>query len=205
MDRWNDDRKDGIAENKILKEIYNGLERDSIDIANDEKYFDIAFSGLKYFNEIIDGKNIQNDSLVTFYYLFSRESIVVQNKSGYESLKSRGLETIQNDSLRKNIIDLYEVDYELSRKFNEEHSEYKFLENYFHKINAVLAPNFVYDETNNIKEIKLPIELTEKERNLLKSYLWKITVGKQDRYNAGLYGKEKIGKLRRDIKNYLDN
>ena len=63
----------------------------------------------------------------------------------------------------------------------------------------------MYDETNNIKEIKLPIELTEKERNLLKSYLWKITVGKQDRYNAGLYGKEKIGELRRDIKNYLDN
>jgi len=205
MDRWNDGRKDGIAENKILKEIYNGLERDSIDIANDEKYFDIAFSGLKYFNEIIDGKNIQNDSLVTFYYLFSRESIVVQNKSGYESLKSRGLETIRNDSLRKNIIDLYEVDYELARKFNEEHSEYKFLENYFHEINAVLAPNFVYDETNNIKEIKLPIELTEKERNLLKSYLWKIRVGKQDRYYAGLSGKEKIGNLRRDIRNYLDN
>ena len=205
MDRWNDGRKDGIAENKILEEIYNGLERDSLDIANDEKYFNIAFSGLKYFNEIIDGNNIQNDSLVTFYYLFSRESIVVQNKSGYESLKSRGLETIKNDSLRTKIIDLYEVDYELSRKFNEEHSEYKFLENYFHKINEVLAPNFVFDETNNIKEIKLPLELTEKERNLLKSYLWKITVGKQDRYNAGQYGKEKIGILRKEIKAYLDN
>lgn len=205
MDRWNDERKDGIAENKILEEIYNGLERDSLDIANDEEYLNIAFSGLKYFNEIIDGNNIQNDSLVTFYYLFSRESIVVQNKSGYESLKSRGLETIKNDSLRTKIIDLYEVDYELARKFNEEHSEYKFLENYFHKINEVLAPNFVFDETNNIKEMKLPLKLTEKERNILKSYLWKITVGKQDRYNAGQYGKEKIGILRKEIKAYLNN
>ncbi|AXT20649.1 hypothetical protein D7030_12285 [Flavobacteriaceae bacterium AU392] len=54
LDRWNDDRKDGIAENKILEEIYNGLERDSLDIANDEQYFKIAFRGINYFNEIID-------------------------------------------------------------------------------------------------------------------------------------------------------
>lgn len=203
LDRWNDDRKDGIAENKILKEIYNGLERDSLDIANDEQYFKIAFSGLKYFNKIIDGENIQNDSLVTFYFLFSRESIVVQNKSGYESLKSRGLETIKNDSLRSKIIELYEVDYELSRKFNEEHSEYKFMQNYFHKINDAIAPNFEYDSTNNIKGIKLPLELSEKERKLLKSYLWKIAVGKHDRYQSSLYGKEKIGKLRTEINTYL--
>jgi hypothetical protein len=204
LDRWNDDRKESNAENKILKEIYNGLERDSLDIANDERYFKVAFRGLKYFNEIVDGKNIQNDSLVNFYFLFARESIVVQNKSGYESLKSRGLETIQNDSLRSMIIDLYEVDYELARKFNEEHSEYKFMNNYFHKINDALAPNFEYDETNNIKGIKLPLVLNEKEKGLLKSYLWKIAVGKQDRLQASLYSKEKIGKLRIAIKQYLN-
>ena len=205
LDRWNDNRKDSIAESKILEEIYNGLERDSLDIASDEKYYKIAFRGLKYFNDILDGKSVENDSLITFYFLFSRESIVVQNKSGYESLKSRGLETIKNDSLRSEIIRLYEVDYELARKFNEEHSEYKFMQNYFHKINDALAPNFEYDTTNNITGIKLPINLNEKERSLLKSYLWKIAVGKQDRYKASLYGKEKIGKLRTDIKKYLEN
>ncbi|WP_179346541.1 hypothetical protein [Winogradskyella ursingii] len=204
MDRWNDERKDGIAENKILEEIYKGLERDSLDLANDEQYFKIAFRGLKYFNDIIDGKIVKNDSLVTYYFLFSRESIVVQNKSGYESLKSRGLETVTNDSLRSKIIDLYEVDYELARKFNEEHSEYKFTQNYFHKINDAIAPHFEYDSLNNIKGIKLPLELKEKERNLIKSYLWKIAVGKQDRYQASFYGKQKIGKLRTDIREYLE-
>ena len=153
LDRWNDERKNSIAENKILEEIYNGLERDSLDIAKDEKYFKIAFRGLEYFNEIIDGKTVENDSLTTFYFLFSRESIVVQNKSGYESLKSRGLETIKNDSLRRKILNLYEVDYELARKFNEEHSEYKFMQNYFHKINDAIAPYFKYDSINNIQSI----------------------------------------------------
>jgi hypothetical protein len=146
----------------------------------------LPFEGIKYFNEIIDGNNIQNDSLVTFYYLFSRESIVVQNKSGYKSLKSRGLETIKNDKLRSDIIDLYEVTYELARKFNEEHNEYKFMQNYFHKLNDVLAPNFEYDDNNNCKGIKLPLQLTEKEKNLVKSYFWKIAVGKQDRYQSSL-------------------
>jgi len=205
LDRWNDNRKDRIAETKILEEIYNGLERDSLDLANDEKYFKIAFRGIQYFNDIIDGKIVENDSLTTFYFLFSRESIVVQNKSGYESLKSRGLETIEDDSLRRKIINLYEVDYELARKFNEEYSEYKFMQNYFHKINDAIAPYFEYDSVNNIQGIRLPIELDEKERSLLKSYLWKIAVGKQDRYSAVVFGKEKIGQLRGDIKRYLEN
>ena len=115
------------------------------------------------------------------------------------------METIKNDSLRSKIIDLYEVDYELSRKFNEEHSEYKFMQIYFHKINDAIAPNFEYDSVNNIQGIRLPLELNDKERSLLKSYLWKIAVGKQDRYRASMYGKEKIGQLRADIKRYLKN
>jgi hypothetical protein len=205
LDRWNDERKDSLAENKILEEIYNGLERDSLDLANDELYFKIAIRGLKYFNDIFDGATMQNDSLVSFYFYFARESIVVQNKSGYESLKSRGLETIQNDSLRSMIIDLYEVDYELARKFNEEHSEYKFMDNYFHKINEVLAPNFEYSKKNQITGIKLPLELKEEERNLLKSYIWKIAVGKGDRYQASVGGRQKIGKLRTTIKEYLNS
>ncbi|MEM6684779.1 MAG: hypothetical protein AAF617_03195 [Bacteroidota bacterium] len=204
LDRWNDERKNSIAENKILEEIYKGLERDSLDIANDEKYFKIAFRSLVYFNDIIDGKTVQNDSLAIFYFVFTREAVVVQNKSGYESLKSRGLETVKDDALRTKIINLYEVNYELDRKFNEEHSEYKFMQNYFHRINDVIAPNFEYDSINNIKGIKLPILLTEKERSLLKSYLWKIAVGKQDRYQTSIAEKEKIGDLRADIKNYLD-
>ena len=205
LNRWNDDRKEGIAENKILVEIYNGLERDSIDIANDEVFYKTAFRGIQYFNDIIDGGTAQNDSLASFYFLFAREFIVVQNKSGYESLKSRGLETIQNDSLRTKIINLYEVDYEIARKFNEEHSEYKFMEHFFHKINDKLAPNFQFDAHDNLVGIKLPLELTEKERNVLKSYLWKIAVGKRDRYTAAQRGKVKISEVRKSIKKYLDN
>lgn len=205
LDRWNDERKNSIAENKILEEIYNGLERDSLDIAYDEQYYKIAFRGIEYFNDLIDGQTIESDSLAVFYFFFARESIVVQNKSGYESLKSRGLETIKNDSLRRKIINLYEVTYELSRKFNEEYSEYKYMQNYFHDINAALAPNFEYDSTDNITGIKLPLKLDPKERSLLKSYLWKIAVGKKDRYQASLYGKERIGYLRKDIKKYLES
>lgn len=205
LDRWNDNRINSVAENKILEEIYQGLERDSLDIASDEHYFKIAFRGLRYFNDIIDGKMVQQDSLVPFYFFFSRESLVVQNKSGYESLKSRGLETIKNDSLRSKIINLYEVDYELARKFNEEYSEYQFTQNYFHKINEAIAPHFEYDATNNIKGINLPITLDDAERKLLKSYLWKIAVGKQDRFQAFVYSKKKIGQLRAAIKQYLKN
>ena len=38
LNNWNEDRKDKIVENKILLEIYNGLGRDSMDLASDEKF-----------------------------------------------------------------------------------------------------------------------------------------------------------------------
>ncbi|WP_396637519.1 hypothetical protein [Maribacter sp. R77961] len=203
LDRWNDKRKDEIAENRILTEIYKGLERDSLDIVNDKYYYKVALRGTKYFNRLFDGEIVEKDSLLKFYFFLTRESVVVQNKSGYESLKSKGLETIKNDSLRSAIISLYEVNYDLNRKFNEEYDEYKFMSNYFHPINNAIAPNFEYDAIGNIIGIKLPLQVEEKKRFLLKSYLWKIAVGKQDRYDSAEISELLIGDLRKNIKAYL--
>ena len=37
LDRWNENKNERLTEKTILTEIYNGLERDSIDSDNDEK------------------------------------------------------------------------------------------------------------------------------------------------------------------------
>lgn len=203
LDRWNENEKERLAEKTILNEIYNGLERDSIDLNNDEKSIEYNIKAANYFRKIVDNIEVDNDSLAMYYFYLTRDFLTIQNTSGYETLKSIGLEIIENDSLRKTIIDLYEVRYELYRKFTEEYDENKYLRNYFERINNSIAPNFIYDGNGNIIGIKQPLYLEEKEKNLVKSYLWKLKINRLDRKNAMNANRVNIGEVRKFIKKSL--
>lgn len=199
LDQWNENKKERLAEKTILTEIYNGLERDSIDLDNDERSIKYNIKAAKYFRKITDNIKVDNDSLATYYFYLTRDFLTIQNTSGYETLKSIGLEIIENDSLRKTIIDLYEVRYNLYRKFTEEYDENKYLKNYFEKINNSIAPNFMYNTRGGIIGIKQPLNLKEKEKNLVKSYLWRLIINRLDRKNAMIGNKIEIGKIRKLI------
>ena len=200
LDSWNQNKNERLTEKTILIEIYNGLERDSIDLANDEETIKYNFKAVNYFRKIVDNNEVDNDSLATYYFYLTRDVVAIQNTSGYETLKSVGLEIIENDSLRKTIIDLYEVRYKLYKKFTEEYDENKYMRNYFEKINNSLSPHFNYDELGNIIGIKQPINLDEKEKNLIKSYLWRLLINRLDRERAMKRNKAKIGEIRAFIK-----
>ncbi|MCH2032305.1 MAG: hypothetical protein MK202_02200 [Tenacibaculum sp.] len=200
LDRWNQNNNERLTEKTILTEIYNGLERDSIDLHNDEKSIKYNLKAINYFRKIVDNIEVDNDSLATYYFFLTRDFVTVQNTSGYETLKSVGLEIIENDSLRKTIIDLYEVRYKLHKKFTEEYDENKYMRNYFEKINNSISPNFNYDTTGNIVGIKQPLNLNEKEKNLIKSYLWRLQINRLDRESAIKGNKNKIGDIRQFIK-----
>ncbi|WP_420572960.1 hypothetical protein [Kordia sp.] len=200
LDRWNQNKNERLTEKTILTEIYNGLERDSIDLHNDEKSIKYNLKAVNYFRKIVDNVEVDNDSLATYYFYLTRDFVTIQNTSGYETLKSVGLEMIENDSLRKTIIDLYEVRYKLHKKFTEEYDENKYMRNYFEKINNSISPNFKYDETGNIIGLKQPLNLSEKEKNLIKSYLWRLQINRLDRESAIKANKAKIGEIREFIK-----
>lgn len=204
LDKWNQNKLERRTEKTILTEIYNGLERDSIDLHNDERSIKYNIKAVGYFRNIVDNIEVDNDSLTAYYFYLTRDFLTIQNTSGYETLKSVGLETVENDSLRKTIIDLYEVRYKLYRKFTEEYDENKYMRNYFEKINNSIAPYFRYDERGNIKGVKQPLNLPEKEKNLVKSYLWRLQVNRLDRESAIKSNKVKIGEVRKYIKEYID-
>jgi len=187
-----------------LSEIYNGLERDSIDLDSDEKSIEYNIKAARYFRKIVDNIEVDNDSLASYYFFLTRDFITIQNTSGYETLKSIGLETIEVDSLRKSIIDLYEVNYKIHRKFTEEYDENKYMQSYFEKINNSISPHFIYDRVGNIIGIKQPINLSEKQGNIIKSYLWKIVVNRQDRKSAIVRNKERVGEVRKYIRENLE-
>ena len=114
------------------------------------------------------------DTLQAIYFNSFRDFISIQNTSGYENLKSRGLELIKNDSLRTDIISLYEYDFNTLRTLEEDYAEMQFHNSYFKEINDYIAPNLQFDSQGKIIGIKQPLRLSEADKNTFFSYLWKI-------------------------------
>lgn len=203
LNNWNDNRKDNRAEHKILTEILNGLDKDKKDVEINLMGHELGISACKFWRNVINNKSQNLDTLGQYYLALTRDFTSIQNTSGYETLKSRGFELIDNDSLRANIISLYEYDYQSLRKLEEEYYELQFQENYFSTINKAIAPNFKFDYRGNINEIMLPLKLTESERKILMSYLWKIEFNRKFVLHFYEEVKEKINELQNEIKTEL--
>ncbi|MGB0390356.1 MAG: DUF6090 family protein [Salibacteraceae bacterium] len=174
LNNWNENRRDARSENKILIEISNGLEKDLADIRLNLYGHKSGISACNYFRNAFMGKPVNTDSLMYHYFNLTRDFVSIQNEAGYQTLKSKGLELIDNDSLRLKIISLYEYDYNTLRKLEEEYSEMQFHENYFQEINDQMAPNFNIDSNGNIIGTNFPLKIQESEKKKLLIYLWKI-------------------------------
>lgn len=159
-----------------------------------------GISACNYFRKGFVGKEIAPDSLMLHYLNLTRDFVSIQNVAGYETLKSKGLEFVKNDSLRLKIISLYEYDYNTLRKLEEDYYEMQFQANYFKEINEELAPNFNIDENGNIAGIKSPLKIEESKKSKLILYLWKIQTNRAFilQYYAEI--ENKINEVRANIK-----
>jgi|SRR6056297_440737 len=174
LNNWNDERVARNAESKILTEIYSGLEEDLEDLKLNQVGHEAGLKASGYFNKLVNQEKVSADSFPMYYFIITRDFISILNTSGYEALKSKGLELIQSDSLRRQIISLYEYHYHLLQKFEEEYDEAQFHESYFSQINEILAPHLLFSKDQGLTGIQMPLTLSLKERNIILSYLWKI-------------------------------
>lgn len=203
LDNWNDNRKDKNTETKILTEINNGLKQDLQDISLNEMGHRTGIHATTFFRDVVMNKPVKNDSLIYHYFNVFRDFISVQNVSGYETLKSKGLEIIDNEMLRAEIISLYENDYNSIRKLVENYSELQLHESYFKEFNDVLAPNMIMDEQGQMIGMKYPIKITEEKKNVLLVDLWKIHVNRMLMLSSYAELKVKIEKLQKHIEKEL--
>lgn len=205
LNNWNENRRDEKAATKILTEISNGLQKDLNDIKINIGGHKEGVHSCKYWRKVLLNKNFTPDSLNQYYLALTRDFFSVQNKSGYETLKSRGLELIKNDSLRFRIISLYEYDYQSLKTMEENYFEMQFQENYFKDFNRVIAPNFEFDNRGNIKKMNLPLKISKKEKKILMAYLWKIQLNRNFilYYYADM--EKKIQILTQSIKKEIEN
>lgn len=199
LNNWNENRKANESENKILIEIANGLEKDILDIKQNKLGHKYGIDACTYFRDLLADKKVNTDSLLIYYRSLTRDFISIQNTAGYETLKSRGLELIKNDSLRLQIISLYAYNYDILRKLEEEYAEMQFQENYFKEITASLAPNFIFDENNVIAGIDFPLKIPIEQKKIVLLYLFKIEQNRKFIINYYAEVEKKVAEVEKQI------
>ncbi len=192
LNNWNDNRRERHAEVKILKEINNGLIKDLDDIKLNVMGHEAGVKACKYWRTWASNDTINPDSALHYYFYLTRDFVCIQNSAGYESLKSKGLEIIHDDSLRLGIIALYEFEFNALKLLEEEYQENQFHSTFFHPINDILLPYFEFDEKGNISGIQLSPNLKKQDQKRLLTYLWKIQFNR--RFMLSMY-KQVEGKI----------
>ncbi len=189
-------RKKQEIEQKTLLEIQAGLEQDRRDLQETIGGYDFRVWNIETIFDLLGRDSLPQDSLTMRVNDLIGYSFLLANTAAYETLKSRGLETVTNDSLRLAITTLYDVDYEAiqtaEKHLNETH-------------NHLLLPYL-------ISHIKLGVNRfsTEEVRKIkadqpFQQILWQIKFLNQatlDRYQNTL---KSLEKLLRDIDRELNN
>lgn len=204
LTNWNDNRNNRHSEEKILSEIRNGIGIDMRDFEGNITGHQISLRANQVFRDLLKGKEIHQDSVSLFYISLFRDYTPVINRTGYESLKTSGLKTITNDSLRFEIISLYDYYYgviEILDRINEMQS----FENYFASINTLLYPYMEFDAKGNLTKINNPTALSETDRNEILSYLWRLENNRN--FKLGRYTSiiNIMDKVKEDIEAELKN
>lgn len=179
LNNWNEERRDRNAEEKILSEIRNGLEQDKLDIGVNIYGHRTGLDACDFWLNVIQNRPVPEDSISMKLLDLTRDFISIQNSAGYESLKSKGLELITNDTLRLDIISIYEYDFATLKNLEEEYEELQFQRNYFRDFRDILGPYLIWNEEGQITGIRRPVQLTPKEKSVLMLDLWKIRTNRK--------------------------
>jgi len=112
VNNWNETRKEHLVEQKILKAINHDLKTDITVIKNMLVYESITIASNHELITILkDSQSVYKPAYSSKFKIINRYSLFFPQKMGYETLKSKGLDIIQNDSIKSQIVSLYDFQY----------------------------------------------------------------------------------------------
>lgn len=112
VNNWNENKKDRNTEAKLLIELKENLKSNLTKLQDDIQTELRSIKSIELVVDHIQKRNGYHDSLDIYFQkaLFSPD--IVLSTSGYEAIRSKGFEIVDNDTLRNSIIELYDVIYE---------------------------------------------------------------------------------------------
>ena len=143
INTWNENRKAENQETQIYTELRNDLQQTRNDIQETiVKHKEVIASNQQLVYNIA-GKKPYSD---TIYRLFTDSGVdyqVIPKTSAFENLKTMGLNTLSNDSLRISITNLYQLDLNrLENDFGMKNSSFNISEQLFPYQNNYLVADY---------------------------------------------------------------
>ena len=124
INNWNEFNKERESEKRILTEIRDNLVFDLVDFESNITTFQNKITSSKSLLKILESNSEYNDSIGFFFYYLKAYPHFSNKSNGYNLLRSKGLDIIQNDSIRKRISDLYEDRYQYLKTYEKERIDY---------------------------------------------------------------------------------
>jgi len=178
LSEWSSNKGEKVSEDKLLLEIKNGIQTDYADFESNKNMHQISNYGVKTLRKWANQESINQDSLGLYYFVIFRNYSPIINKTGYESLKIANLKTITDDSLRFQIIKLYEYHYNIIEQLENHNEEMQDFKNYFALTNKLISKYLVFGENGKLQQLK-PSTLSADDKNELLSYLWRMELTKK--------------------------
>ena len=111
INTWNQDRIKSAEELNILKAMKIGLEKDLSDLNFNASSMSSSMSSGKEIIYALENNLPYEDSLAYHFGNFMFPVMFLNSTSAFETLKSKGIDLISNDSLRDQIIRVYDSGY----------------------------------------------------------------------------------------------
>ena len=124
INNWNEFNKERESEKIILNEIRDNLLFDLVDFESNITTFQNKVTSSKSILKILESNSEYNDSIGYFFYYLKTYPHFSNKSNGYNLLESKGLDIIQNDSIRKRVSDLYEDRYQYLKTYEKERIDY---------------------------------------------------------------------------------
>ena len=151
LNGWKETTDRSASERSILMEIRTGLSQDLLGIQDDLKHMDTIYRSA---HEILDYLNLNDIPSKEFSHDVAIMRVTPHfdpNLYGYQLLSSKGVEIIRNDSLRKNISQLFESRYAYYKRYEEERIQFRLMHispgitEYFHHDTDKVTPENMSD------------------------------------------------------------
>ena len=150
INNWNELNKERTSEKIILNEIRDNLKFDLKDFESNIANLQNKAISSKSILKILESNSDYNDSIGYFFFYLKTYPHFSNKSNGYNLLQSKGLDIIQNDSIRKSITDLYEDRYQYLKTYEKERIDYN------NSLENKVSP---YYGTRTLPNDKLPNEL----------------------------------------------
>lgn len=157
LDNWNKNRLQKREEIKILSELKNGLNSTLSDIRDNTEGHENSIHASFQLMKFINGELESTDSVAHFYQQATIDYTFTPNTGAYETLKSRGVQLISNDSIRLSIISLHDFTFKAMVRLEEDEEAYEFFKNYFPVlVERISKMGVSYYQNNRVASIEYP-------------------------------------------------